>query len=45
MYSKLNDGKKHPIVGVHIVYYGHGNLKRQWQRLWKGEVACIDIYL
>ena len=37
--------KKHLIVGVNMVYYGYGNWKIQWLRLWKGKVAFIDIYL
>ena len=26
---------KHPSVGVHMVYYGYGNWKRQWLKALK----------
>ena len=37
--------EKHPNAGIHMVYYGYGNWKRQWLRLWKGKVSFISIYL
>ena len=32
---------KNPSVGVHMVYYGYGNLKSQWLRPWKGKPEFI----
>lgn len=36
---------KDPSVGVHMVYYGYGNLQGKWLSLSKGKVAFIWIYL